>query len=140
MKKNKVLLGLLFVSAVAWACTDYEFVGEVNVGTVDSRDDVAEALQEQFGDDYPEGTRVSMVVRFILQPGTTPLGTFSMPLTKECDEKLDEAYEAQIAINTTPTGSGGGGSIYFPHFPRPFGPCGSRCGTGTVEVGEVKPT
>jgi hypothetical protein len=73
MKKSKVLLGLLFVSAVAWACTNYEFVGESNVGTVDSRDDVAEALQAQFGGDFLVGTRVSMVVRFILQPGTMPL-------------------------------------------------------------------
>jgi len=136
MKKTNILAGLLLVSAGAWACTNYEFVGELFIGTVDSRADVAEELQEQYGDQFPEGTRVEASVRFILRSGGITVGTFNMPIVKECDETLEEAYEAQIS--TTPPGGGGsGGGYYFPGFPNIPGGCIGNCG-GTVTVGEVE--
>lgn len=117
--KKKLLWSALLFSGVALACTDYGFVGELFIGDVSSRADVAEELEEDFGDQFGAGTRVEGVVRFILKAGVYTVGTFSMPIVKECGETLAQAYEAQVAANDAGSGGGligdlGDGGLYGP--------------------------
>lgn len=138
MKGKYFLFGCLMGSAVAIACTDYGHVGELNVGMVDSRDDVGEELMEDFGDRFPAETRIEAVVRFQLRAGGLPIGTFNMPLVKQCDETLEEAYAKQIDSNSTAGGSSGGATPFYPQFPSIPGGCVGDCHPGgDVEVGDV---
>lgn len=107
MKQKKLLWGAVLFSGVALACTDYGVVGELFIGNVDSREDVAEELMEDFGSQFGPDTRIEAAVRFVLRSGGITVGTFTMPLVKQCGETLAEAYEAQVSAAS----SGGGGPI-----------------------------
>jgi hypothetical protein len=110
-------------------------VGELFIGNVNSRDDVAEELMEDFGDRFGPDTRVEAAVRFILRPGGITVGTFTMPIVKQCGETLAEAYEAQVSSAS----SGGGGPIGDIAGPGNGAGLGEQCiyipgRTATVEV------
>jgi len=139
MRRKFLIAALMLTTGIAIACTNYEFVGELHVGSVSSRDDVGEELMEDFGDQFPVGTRIEAVVRFQLRINGVTIGTFSMPLVKECDETLEEAYAEQIDEDSTSGtgGAGSGGGIYTPTFPNIPGGCIGNCG-GIVEVGDVE--
>ena len=107
----------------------------MDIGDVADREDVAEELEEKFGHEYPVGTKMNGIVRFIFKPAGKPLALISMPIYKECDQTLAEAYEAQVASAST----GGGGWIGEIAGPgNDGGPAGQQCVTIPGRFAEVE--
>lgn len=136
MKKNKALLVLLLASAAVWACTDVG-IHHLDVGAINSSDELAAELQKRYGDQFGRDVRMEGYVTYSVSAFGVRMGLHSLPIVKECDKTLEQVVtEAQQSWRANP-GFGGGPVYRFPGFPYIPGGCIGNC--GTVEVGEVAP-